>query len=65
MLNSFERSGWVKLSRGAIDIRDVSALSTLVGGKRNKARGRTTDKRGITDRSIALSIVILPNKVRQ
>ena len=35
MLNSFERSGWVKLSRGAIDIRDVSALSTLVGGKRD------------------------------
>ena len=35
MLNSFERSGWVKLSRGAIDIRDASALSMLIGGKRD------------------------------
>jgi hypothetical protein len=35
MLNSFERSGWVKLSRGVIDIRDASALSKLIGGKRD------------------------------
>jgi CRP/FNR family transcriptional regulator len=35
MLNSFERSGWVKLSRGAIEIRDASALSMLIGGKRD------------------------------
>ncbi len=35
MLNSFERSGWVKLSRGAIDISDARALSTLIGGKRD------------------------------
>ena len=35
MLNSFERSGWVNLSRGAIDISDASALSALIRSKRD------------------------------
>ena len=34
-LNSFERSGWVNLSRGAIVINNASALSALIGGRRN------------------------------
>ncbi len=34
-LNSFERSGWVNLSRGAIVINNASALSALIGGRRD------------------------------
>jgi CRP/FNR family transcriptional regulator len=35
VLNSFERSGIVNLSRGAIDVNNASALSTLIGGRRD------------------------------
>jgi CRP/FNR family transcriptional regulator, anaerobic regulatory protein len=33
-LNTFVKSGWVNLSRGAIEVADVAALSALVNGKR-------------------------------
>jgi len=35
LLNAFERSGWVKLSRGAIRIDDAHALGALIGAKRD------------------------------
>lgn len=34
-LNAFERSGWVALSRGAIEVMDANALSAMIGGKRD------------------------------
>jgi CRP/FNR family transcriptional regulator, anaerobic regulatory protein len=34
-LNGFVKSGWVSLSRGAIDIADPAALAALVGGNRS------------------------------
>jgi CRP/FNR family transcriptional regulator len=34
-LNTFERSGWVSLSRGAIDVINANALTALIDGKRD------------------------------
>jgi|SRR5579875_579535 CRP/FNR family transcriptional regulator len=34
-LHMFERSGWVKLYRGAIEVADPAALLTFVGGQRD------------------------------
>jgi CRP/FNR family transcriptional regulator len=34
-LNTFERSGWVSLSRGAIDVINANALTVLIDGKRD------------------------------
>lgn len=33
VLNAFERSGWVRLSRGAVDIIDARALGALIASK--------------------------------
>lgn len=35
MLNHFERSGWVSLSRGVIEVIDANALRALIEGKRD------------------------------
>ncbi len=34
-LNNFERSGWVNLSRGSIEIADVRALNALIAVRRD------------------------------
>lgn len=34
-LNTFVKSGWVNLSRGAIEVANAGALAALVGGKRD------------------------------
>ncbi len=34
-LNTFERSGWVSLSRGAIEVINANALKALIEGKRD------------------------------
>ncbi len=34
-LNAFERSGWVRLSRGIISVIDARALAALIDGKRD------------------------------